>query len=41
MAYALASVALSVGEQQPLLWSCLLAALRTECCFNVPHCPQP
>ena len=39
MAYALASVALSVGELQPLLWGCLLAALRTECCYNVPHYP--
>ena len=39
MAYALASVALSVGELQPLLWGCLLAALRTECCYTVPHYP--
>ena len=41
MAYALAAVALGVGEQHALLWPCLLAALRTECCYNVPHHPNP
>ena len=29
MAYALAAVALCVGEGQPALWPCLLCALRT------------
>ena len=28
------------GEQHALLWPCLLAALRTECCYNVPHHPN-
>ena len=40
MAYALAELALSVGEREPLAWQCVIDELRNRCCYTVPHYPE-
>lgn len=40
MAYALAELALSVGEAEPLVWQCVVDELRNKCCYVLPHYPK-